>query len=146
MPDLLRRLFAGRPLWGNLLLVFCAYMTFVYMPYDFLLKPVDRDQEVWFGFLLQGYAAKATEPLHWAIYGAGTYGFYQMRPWLWPWAALYTAQIAIGMLVWSARDPRGSLMVGVVAALLFGWMAFGLWRARPHFRGRRALSIASERI
>jgi hypothetical protein len=146
MPELLRRLLAGRPLWANALLAFCAYMTFVYLPYDLFWKPVERDQEVWLGFVLEGRAAKATEPLHWAIYAAGAYGFYHMRRWLWPWAALYVAQIAVGMLVWSVRDPRGSLFGGLIAALVFGWMAWGLWRARERFRGRRALAVAHERV
>jgi len=29
----------------------------------------------------------ATKPLHWLIYGAGAFGFWKMRPWMWPWAA-----------------------------------------------------------
>ncbi len=41
---------------------------------------------VWLGFMLTGWAAKATEPLHWLIYGAGAYGFWKMSRWMWPWA------------------------------------------------------------
>ena len=41
-----------RPWWMNCALCFCLFMTFVYMPFDMLLKPVAEDQEVWFGFLL----------------------------------------------------------------------------------------------
>ena len=67
--------FGRRPWWMNALFAFCLFMTFVYMPYDMLWKPVEKDQEVWFGYLLHGWAAKATEPLHWAIYAAGAYGF-----------------------------------------------------------------------
>ena len=65
----------SRPWWMNLMFYFCLYMTFIYMPFDFFLKPVAEDQEVWFGILLTGWWAKATEPLHWLIYGAGAYGF-----------------------------------------------------------------------
>jgi len=116
---------------------FCLFMAFVYLPYDFFWKPVARDQEVWLGFLLEGWAAKATEPLHWAIYAAGAYGFWKMRPWLHPWAALYTASIAIGMLVWSARDPRGpGVLVGLVPCAAFGALAAALWRARGSFSGK----------
>src|SRR6185436_17275146 len=77
--------FAERPWWMNVLLVFSAFMTFVYMPWDFFFKPVLADEEAWFGILLRGPAAKLTEPLHWAIYAARTYGFWRMRPWMWPW-------------------------------------------------------------
>ena len=35
----LRALFAGRPTWMNALMVFCGYMAFVYVPWDFLIKP-----------------------------------------------------------------------------------------------------------
>lgn len=123
------------------LLGFCAFMTFVYMPYDFFWKSVDRDQEVWLGFLLTGWAAKATEPLHWAIYAAGTYGFWKMRPWLHPWAALYTASVAIGMLVWGARVGKaGELAVGALGSLAFGALAAALWRARGRFGTRAPVS------
>ena len=59
--------------------LFCAYMTFVYMPFDIFIKPVAEDQEVWFGFMLTGWWAKATAPLHWLIYGFGFYGFLKKR-------------------------------------------------------------------
>jgi hypothetical protein len=119
------------------LLGFCAFMTFAYMPYDFFWKPVDHDQEVWLGFMLTGWAAKATEPLHWAIYGAGTYGFWKMRPWLHPWAALYTASVAIGMLVWAVTAPHGpGVLVGLAALAPFAALAYALWRARDRFRPR----------
>lgn len=123
-----------RPAWMNVLLAFCAYMAFVYVPWDFLVKPVAVDREAWFGLLLSGWAAKATEPLHWAIYAAGAWGFWKMRPWLHPWAALYTASIAVGMLVWSVRDPRApGLLIGLAPFAAFGALAVALWRARERF-------------
>jgi hypothetical protein len=126
-----------RPWWITALLGFCAFMTFVYLPYDLFWKPVDRDQEVWLGFLVTGWAAKATEPLHWAIYAAGTYGFWKMRAWLHPWAALYTASVAIGMLIWGFRDARGSaLIVGLAGFALFAGLSSALWRARSRFDTR----------
>jgi hypothetical protein len=88
-------------------MVFCAYMAFVYVPWDFLWKPVSRDEEVWFGIMFTGWGAKLTEPLHWAIYAAGFYGFYRMRSWMWPWAAAYAASVAIGMLVWPLLYQHG---------------------------------------
>lgn len=117
-------------------MLFCFYMTFIYMPFDMFIKPVAEDQEVWFGILLTGWAAKATEPFHWFIYGAGAWGFLKMKSWLWPWASLYVVQIAISMLVWSLLDERGrGLEWGLVAALPFIILAVFLWRARGQFNG-----------
>ena len=135
----LRDLFVGRPWWMNATLLFCAYMAFIYMPFDMFFKPVAEDREVWFGYMLTGWAAKATEPLHWAIYGAGTWGFYRMRPWMWPWASLYVAQIVFGMVVWgvmySSADPGPvGLIIGGVALAALVALAVGLWRAKPMFR------------
>ena len=43
-----------RPWWMNLIMMFCAYMAFIYMPWDLFVKPVAEDQEVWFGIMLTG--------------------------------------------------------------------------------------------
>jgi hypothetical protein len=130
--------FAERPWWMNLLMVFCAFMTFVYMPYDFFLKPVEADQEAWFGLLLRGAAAKLTEPLHWAIYAAGTYGFWHMRPWMWPWAALYAGAVTFGMFVWPTIyvGGIGGLLMGVVSAIPLGLITRALWRSADLFDAR----------
>jgi hypothetical protein len=128
----LKTFWRQRPWWMNLLLAFCAYMTFVYMPFDIFYKPVERDQEVWFGFMLTGWWAKATSPLHWLIYGFGFYGFLKMKGWMWPWASLYVVQVAIGFFVFSAM--RGGWGAGVISGSLFGLLAFYLWRARPLFQ------------
>lgn len=124
-----------RPWWMNLIFGFCVYMTFIYMPFDLFVKPVAEDDEVWFGVLLHGWIAKLTEPLHWAIYAALAYGFWKMRPWMWPWAAIYVAQISVGMLVWSLRDPRGNAVFGCIAAAIFLVPTIALWRARSRFAG-----------
>jgi len=134
MLDRIRALLAPRPWWMNAIWLFCLYMTFVYLPFDLFLKPVERDAEVWLGFALHGWLAKATEPIHWLIYGFGAYGFWRMRPWLWPWAALYTAQVAIGMVVWSVAYSHGGLALGLVPGVLIGAIAVALWRAKPRFR------------
>jgi hypothetical protein len=124
-----------RPWWMNLLLGFCAYMTFIYMPFDVFVKPVASDDEIWFGVPLHGWAAKATEPLHWAIYAAGTVGFLRMRRWMWPWAAVYVAQIAVGMFVWNVLDSRGRGWIGgMVAAAVFLVPTVSLWRAKRWFQ------------
>ena len=65
----------SRPWWMSLIFYFCIYMTFIYMPFDLFLKPVAEDEEIWFGFTLTGWYAKATEPLHWLIYGLVLMGF-----------------------------------------------------------------------
>jgi hypothetical protein len=128
---------AERPGWMTGLLGFCLFMALLYEPYDFFLKPVDRDQEVWVGLMLTGWAAKATEPLHWAIYAAGAWGFWKMRSWMHPWAALYAASVALGMLVWGIRDERPhSLWFGLAGFAPFAALAIALWRARSRFATR----------
>lgn len=125
----------GRPWWMNALWAFCLYMTFIYMPYDVFAKPVAQDEEVWLGFVLRGWAAKLTAPLHWAIYAAGAFGFWKMSAWMWPWAALYAAQVTIAMAVWNLIDPRGSgALAAAASAALFLVPTVALWRARPRFR------------
>ena len=131
----LKTIFVGRPIWMSALMLFCDYMTFIYMPFDLFLKPVDQDGEVWFGFMLHGWWAKATEPLHWLIYGAGLYGFYKMKPWMFPWAALYTFQVSISMLVWSLIYGGGNLVLGAIASVPFAILGVLLWRAKVLFNG-----------
>lgn len=135
-----------RPHWMNALMLFCAYMTFIYLPWDIFWKPLAEDQEVWFGFLFTGWAAKAGALAHWFIYGAGFWGFWKMRSWMFPWAALYTLQIAIGMLVWSSLDDRGgSVIRGLAVAIPFLLLALALYRSK-HFRLAGEATESSESI
>ena len=120
-----------RPWWMNLIFYFCLFMTFVYVPFDLFAKPVAVDDEIWFGFALSGWWAKATEPIHWLIYGAGAYGFWKMKSWMWPWAAVYSLQVALGMFVWSLL--RGSSLAGGVAFAVFMIPTLALFRARDAF-------------
>ena len=129
-----------RPWWMNLLWGFCLYMTFIYMPYDIFFKPVAEDQEVWFGFVLEGWWAKATAPLHWLIYGAGAWGFWKMARWMWPWAAVYSAQVVLAMLVWNLIDMRGGLWAGVISAAIIAVPTVALWRAKERFRPQAEVS------
>ncbi len=136
MREWLSTVFAGRPTWINALMVFCAFMAFVYVPWDLLWKPVSRDEEVWLGILFTGWGAKLTEPFHWAIYAAGFYGFYRMRPWMWPWAAFYAGSVAIGMLLWPILY-QSSVLLGVVAFVPFALLTRALWQAEPLFGADR---------
>ena len=125
-----------RPWWMNLIWGFCLYMTFAYMPWDIFVKPIERDEEVWFGVTFHGMTAKLLAPLHWLVYGLGGYGFWRMKRWMWPWAAVYVAQIAIGMCVWSVLDPRGAgIWAGLVGGAVFLVPTVALLRARGRFTG-----------
>lgn len=132
-----------RPWWMNLLMLFCLYMTFIYMPFDLFYKPVADDVEVWFGIALHGWAAKATEPLHWLIYAAGAWGFWHMRAWMWPWAAVYCLQIAIGMLVWSWLGAPAGLTGGLIGMAIMLVPTVALWRARTRFGNASAHTVSA---
>ena len=142
--DNLKQIFAGRPLYMNALIAFCAYMTFIYMPFDIFLKPVDQDEEVWFGYMLHGWAAKATAPIHWVIYGAGFYGFLKMKTWMFPWAALYVFQVAIAMVVWGWLYGDAPLYISVLIGIPFAVLGLFLWRAKPQFNGLAADTVVAE--
>lgn len=131
----LRALFEGRPTWMNALMVFCGFMAFVYMPWDFLVKPAAIDEEVWFGLRLHGWAAKFSEPFHWAIYAAGWYGFRNMKGWMWPWAAVYAGQVALGMLLWNFVyvGGFGGFVLGVASFVPFAALTWALWQADAQF-------------
>lgn len=131
----LRALLRGRPYWINALMLFCFYMTFIYVPWDLLVKPVEVDREVWFGIMFEGWAAKWAAIPHWLVYAAGAYGFWRMAAWMWPWAAVYSAQVAIGMAVWALLEP-GSVAVAVGSFIPFAILTWALWHARPLFGAR----------
>ncbi len=140
MGDWLRDQLRRRPLWLNLLLGFCAYMAFVYVPWDLLAKPVAHDEQAWFGFVVHGWAAKLTTPLHGIVYGLAAYGLWHSKRWMWPWAAVYAAYVALSMVVWSFVSYEGawpSLAIAGATSLPLGALAVALWRARPHFQAER---------
>ena len=57
-----------------------------------------------------------------------------MSRWMWPWAALYTAQVAIAMLVWNLIDERGGgWLPGLVSLAVIAVPTLALWRAKPRF-------------
>ncbi|MEO2178342.1 MAG: hypothetical protein ABGY96_30210 [bacterium] len=141
--DSIKAEWARRPWWMNLIWFFCLYMTFIYMPFDIFTKPFERWEEIWFGFTLSGWAAKLTEPIHWLIYGAGAYGFWKMKSWMWPWAAVYCAQVVIAMVVFNLlqapmegvaeRARGGGPIAAAVSAVVFMIPTVALWRARDLF-------------
>jgi short-subunit dehydrogenase len=140
MAGWLRSILAGRPGWMSALMLFSAYMAIIYVPWDFFMKPVAVDEEVWFGILFRGWAAKFLEPFHWAIYAAAAYGFRCMKSWMWPWASLYVWHLACGMLVWNLLygfEGFAGFITGVVSFAAFAALAVALWRARPLFQGDR---------
>ena len=123
-----------RPWWMNALMAFCAYMAIIYVPWDMASKPLAEAEEAWFGVMLTGWGARLTEPLHWLIYLAGMIGFWRMSPWMHPWAAVYTLQVAIAMLVWNLVNPGGAgWIAGLIAALPFLLLTALLWRQRLRF-------------
>jgi hypothetical protein len=142
MREWLRDSFARRPLWMNALMLFSAYMALVYVPWDLFGKPLAADEEVWFGYRFTGWAAKLAAIPHGFVYAAGAYGFWRMRPWLWPWAAVYVGQVAIAMAVWPLLYREGWTRYPLAAAgfLAFGALAVALWRARDRFRKRVRLA------
>ena len=132
----LRDQMGRRPIWMNALLLFCAYMALIYLPWDIFVKPIEVDEEVWFGLLFTGRAAKLLAFPHWAVYAAGMIGFWGMRSWMWPWASVYVAQVAFGMAVWPILERGGAFgwVIGAVAGAVFVIPAVALWRARDRFQ------------
>jgi len=139
MSEWLHDVFRDRPWWMNAVMVFCAYMAFVYLPWDIFWKPVGRDEEVWFGFLFTGVWAKVLAIPHWFIYAAGAYGFRRRRHWMGIAAPLYLAQVTIGMLVWPIIHYGGltGIVLGLIAMVPFALITMAFWNARDHFNPDR---------
>jgi hypothetical protein len=116
----------------DVLLLFCVYMALFAVPRDLITTPAGSDEEVWFGVVFHGVAAQRLALLHGLVYAAGAYGFWRMRAWMWPWAALYAGQVAFSAAAWPLlyrHDARG-----LVLGAAFGFVALRLWRARELFR------------
>lgn len=136
MGSWLRHHFSRRPHWMNALMLFCAYMALVYMPWDLFIKPIAADEEVWFGVRFHGLWAKALEIPHWFVYAAGMIGFWRLHGWMWPWAAVYAGQVAVSMLIWPMlySEVGGSWVVGLIAGAVFMLPTIALWNARALFQ------------
>jgi short-subunit dehydrogenase len=70
------------------------------------------------------------------VYAAGMIGFWGMRSWMWPWASVYVAQVALGMALWPILQRGGPVgwITGIVAGAVFTIPAVALWRARDRFQ------------
>jgi len=88
------------------LAVLCLLTVAFLVPRD-LFFPETRDVEVWFGFEVRGTAALLTAPLHWALFAALAWGFWQARPWILPCAAIYLFYVALSHLIWSEVSANG---------------------------------------
>ena len=120
-----------RPPWATPLALFCA-ATVLFLAYRDLFLPHVRDTEVWLGFEIRGGLALATAPLHWAIFALGAWGFWKLRPWIWPWASVYAFHIAVSHLIWNVTSPNGGgLIAGAWQLALFSVPAIALLWARP---------------
>lgn len=139
MNEWLHDLFRDRPWWMNVVMVFCAYMAFVYVPWDLFWKPAAVDREVWFGITFSGGWAKLMAIPHWFVYGAAVYGFRRRRPWMAIAAPLYTAQVGFGMWLWPILHIGGltGFFLGVIAAVPFALLTWAFWEARGHFEQPR---------
>ena len=128
-----------RPWWMNLLMFFCLYMAFIHVPVDFCCTPLVRDEQVWFGIVWHGWAAKLGELAHWAVFAAGAFGFWHMRTWMWPWAAVYAAQVTFSMVIWFLfhRGGVGGFLAALIALAVYGGITLLLWRARSLFHAFR---------
>jgi short-subunit dehydrogenase len=138
MGEWIRHQWSRRPGWMNGMLLFCAWMALVYVPWDLFVKPVAVDEEVWFGVRFHGWAAKLLAVPHWAVYAAGLVGFWGLRRWMHPWAALYAAQMTLAMVVWPLLyvESDWRWVNAGAAGAVFGWVTWVLWRARGWFQPR----------
>jgi hypothetical protein len=121
----------NRPWWATALAIFCA-ATVVFLIARDLMIPEVRDVEVWFGLEIHGPLAWLTAPLHWAIFAIGAWGYWRVRPWIWPWPSVYAFTVAFGHLVWNLTSPSGGgWLDGLLQVLLFSIPAIALLFARP---------------
>jgi len=124
---------ARRPWWLNGILLFCIFMTLGYGPFDVVLKPLERDEDVWLGFIFTGWAAKVGGTLHWIVYAALAWGIWKMAPWAWWLGSLYATQVALAMFLWPVVNGAGGWTYSLIAGGLFSIPAIAFWRARSLF-------------
>jgi hypothetical protein len=66
-----------------------------------------------------------------------------MKPWMWPWASLYSAQVLIAMVIFniiagpeSGDNRGGGPIASIIAGLFFSILTVLLYRARNLFQER----------
>ena len=125
-------------------MIFCAYMAFVYMPWDIFVKPVAQDEEVWFGILFTGAWAKILAFPHWSSTALRS-RLPPPPPWMAFWAPAYAAQVAFGMAVWPILQRGDAIgwIIGAAAGAVFAIPAVALWRARASASSPRLDRFAS---
>ncbi len=130
----LKAQWAKRPWWLNVILLFSLYMTFIYSPFDVLLKPLAEDEDVWFGYMFHGTAAKVGGAVHWVVYAALAWGLWNMTSWAWLLGSLYATQVAIAMFLWPLLQLNsGSWLGASIAGVAFAIPAIAFWRSRTLF-------------
>ena len=140
MGDWLREQWSRRHWALNGILLFSAYMAFVYVPWDFLVKPAAIDEEVWFGIRFHGFWAKVLEIPHLAVYAALMVGLWRQRSWVRWFLSAYLAQMTIANVVWPLLYLEGfvrfpfALAAGGTFAALTAWV----WRNEALFGASRA--------
>lgn len=123
-----------RPRWATALALFCG-ASVVFLVYRDLFVPHVREVEVWLGLELHGPLALVTAPLHWLVFVVGAWGFWTVRPWIWPWASVYALYVAVSHLVWNLASPNGGgWKAGLAQLVLFSLPAVALLWARPTSR------------
>ena len=123
----------ARSRWATALALLCA-STFVFLVTRDIFVPHVRNTEIWFGFELRGWLAWLTAPLHWLLFGLGAWGYWFLRPWIWPWASLYLFYVAVSHLVWNLTSPSGGgldaglwqLALFMIPALFVYWVGPGI--------------------
>jgi hypothetical protein len=126
------------------LAVFCLFTVAFLVPRDLGL-PETRDVEVWFGFEVRGAAAILTAPLHWAVFALGAWGFWRVRPWILPAAAIYLFYVAASHLIWSEVSANGQgWPMGLAQAAAISLPGVLLLRARRALARRVAPEIPRE--
>ena len=130
----IRAEWAKRSWWLNGIMLFSLFMVFIYTPFDVGLKPVAEDEDVWFGYMFTGWAAKVGGLVHAVVYGLLGWGLWKMRPWVWWVGSLYLTQVAIAMFLWPLFNEQGTLLTAAIAGGICSIPAIAFWRAKDQFQ------------
>ena len=124
-----------RPGWMSIVMFFCFYMTFIYLPWDIFVKPIRDDQEVWFGILFYGWLAKLGGVFHWIVYSAFAYGLWHMRAWVRVAIVLYLWQVGFSMIVWTWLSQGQATLGGFVPGTFFFLLSHLFHRSKSLVNG-----------